>query len=1293
MAKIPMCPYCNNEINIVNGKTVIECIRCGNIIRVMNGKLYRSEEVPPEVAYCFTALFANIVRGHDGHQEDFFEYLNSFLRNQSLTKKQYEYLINLYKKESRNLFSFGHESNKSLIKRLKVVIDETCATMPLAEQEAYEDSVLKIIVGFIKKGVEINDNEKKIIELYREEFDIDNNRYDLIYKNDKKEDETKNKKDINEIFEKIQKDIEKKFSKKDFISKIVLAFKRPYAVGNISEYLKNIITISSKESAFVENILKTICTSLQKEELLKNDIVKFDFVMYKKDEAFGNFVNTFCDVLNSGNEIIVFENFDAANESCKEFVRSLCRFGRVEVNTPRGLLEIKVGGEYFVFLNSKAQENFAEELGNDIYAAIKDIIEINGFTEEEISQMIKSALNNLEERCKKDLNINVISTDDVLNYIKTLYSSVAGIQGVNLLIEHKIYEPISEYKLKGIINKNSKTIVTSVENKIALVIDDEVIFLDDANEAKVSSKLLAAKNKLSSMIGLNEVKEFMQKLESNITAQQMRKRAGMKIAPLPLNMIFTGNPGTGKTTMARIVAEYLNALGMLSKDSFIEVTRADLIGAHSGETALITKEKLIQALGGVLFIDEAYSLLNSKNDDYGKECIDTIVKFMEDNRENIVIIFAGYKDEIEEMLRIEPALKSRFPNIINFADYTADEMYKIAENIASKNEYRIDAECYEPLTKYFETTIYSGKNPNGNGRLVRNVVEKAIANQAVRIVNENEVDYSLIKLKDFELEKQEEFDLENSLSEIIGLENVKDFLRNQYNVLKAQEKRKNFGVTADVTQSLNMIFSGNPGTGKTTVARLVAKMLKNMDFLRKGQLIECTRADLVAEYVGQTAQKTTDVFKSALGGVLFIDEAYSLSSGSDGDFGKEAIDTLIKLMEDHRGEIVVILAGYKKEMNEFLKINSGLDSRFTLRLDFSDYTVKELQKIFYKMVNDRGFKVDETAKDVVNEKIETLKKKEIMQSGNGRMVRNLTDEIIRNQSNRIAKTEEIAQSEINLILKEDIDFKNEVQNNDYDYEKIFENIIGLEKVKQYIRTLAARIRITNERKKLGLIVNNEQSLHLIFTGNPGTGKTMMARAVAEMLYNLGVISTNNLVETDRAGLVAAYVGQTAIKTKEKVEEAFNGVLFIDEAYSLASGGDNDFGKEAIDTLIKLMDDNRDKLVVILAGYTKEMKEFLDMNSGLLSRFPNIIEFEDYTVDELITIAKNMYEKNGYKITESAIEKLKECITVAKQDKRFGNGRFVRNVFERSLNNQALRLSKELNINAESLTNILPEDIE
>ncbi|MBQ8298560.1 MAG: AAA family ATPase [Clostridia bacterium] len=1298
MAKIPVCPYCNSEINISSNKTTMICPICNNEIRIQAGKLYKSEEMPPEVSCCFTGLFANIVRAHEGGREEEFEsFLDDFLRKQNLTKKQYEYLYKFYKKESKKGFSFGgHENNKNYILRLKTVIDETCASMPLSEQELYEDSVLRMIISFMKKGGEITPEQVKLIELYKTNFGIDEKRYKLIYspESEKEEEKVKKKKDLNQIFDEIQSSLLEKISRVDFVSALVLAFKRPYTIKQQeNNFLKNIITVYTNETVFVSNLIEDLNMHMRKEKLLKGEPKVFDFVMFKKEESLGNFVNTYCDAVNDGSEIMIFQNFELGSESCQTFVKNMCKYGRIEINTPKGVLEIKTNGEYFVFISNKPQHEFEDVLGLDIAENIKDVIVANDFTPDEINQMIGSLLEHFKKKCKKDLDVNVDYTFSLEEYLRNTYSAATGINGVNLLIDHRIFGPISEYKLKAKINNKQQYIISVEEEQLFIESNGEKFLLDNSSDSRISNRLAIVKAKLNAIIGLTEVKDYLYRLEDNITAQKMRERAGMRVAPLPLNMIFTGNPGTGKTTIARIVAEYLSALGMLEKGHFVEVSRANLVGSHPGETAQMTRECVASAFGGVLFIDEAYSLLNSKNDEFGKEAVETLLKMIEDNRDNLVVILAGYKDEMDDMLRIATGLKSRFQNIIDFKDYTADEMYRIAENIAKQSEYKIDVNCYEPLIEFFESKIYTGKNPNGNGRLVRNVMESAIANQAVRIVKENEVDYSLIKLVDFELEKKEEFDLEATLSKIIGLENVKDFLRNQYNVLKAQEKRRSLGVTTDVTQSLNMIFIGNPGTGKTTVARLLSEMLKDMGFLRQGHLVEVARADLVAEYVGQTAPKTTDVFNSALGGVLFIDEAYSLSQGSDGDFGREAIDTLIKLMEDHRGEILVILAGYEKEMGDFLKANSGLESRFPLKLAFPDYSADELTQIFDKMIASRGFQITDEARDVAAEKLAFMKKTATTHAGNGRMVRNLIDEIVRNQSTRIAMQEDVALNEINIILPEDVGKKYETENSEYDYEQIFDNIIGLESVKQYIRMLAARIKIMNERKKMGLIVNDEQSLHMIFKGNPGTGKTMMARAVANMLYKLGVISTDKLVETDRAGLVAGYVGQTAMKTTEKVKEAFNGVLFIDEAYALSQGGNSDFGKEAIDTLIKLMDDNRDKLVVILAGYSKEMTEFLDMNSGLMSRFPNVIEFEDYTVDELMIIADKMYQKNGYNLTDEAKEKLRMILAVAKQDVRFGNGRYVRNVFERSLNNQALRLSTMLSMDKDALVNILPEDLD
>ncbi|MCL2354496.1 MAG: AAA family ATPase, partial [Oscillospiraceae bacterium] len=499
------------------------------------------------------------------------------------------------------------------------------------------------------------------------------------------------------------------------------------------------------------------------------------------------------------------------------------------------------------------------------------------------------------------------------------------------------------------------------------------------------------------------------------------------------------------------------------------------------------------------------------------------------------------------------------------------------------------------------------------------------------------------------------------------------------------------GINLDTTQSLNMIFTGNPGTGKTTVGRVVASMFKEMGMLKKGHLVEVDRGGLVAEFAGQTSRKTEEVFRDALGGVLLIDEAYALSENGGG-FGKEAIDTLVKLIEDYRGEIVVILAGYKKEMDDFLKTNSGLKSRFPLVIDFPDYTPDELYLIAEKFIDSKGFSLANTAQPVLVEKISMAHKTSDSSSGNGRMVRNIVETIMRNQSARIASVDDISKEALTEIIAGDIKVEC-LERKEYNLEETFAQIVGLEEVKTYIRSLEARLKIQTKRKKMGLYVDDIQSLHMIFAGNPGTGKTMMARIVADVLHSMGIINTNKLIETDRAGLVAGYVGQTAIKTTEKIMEAMDGVLFIDEAYALSQGGSNDFGREAIDTIVKMMDDNRDRLVVMLAGYSGNMEEFLKSNPGLKSRFPNIIEFPDYSVKDLLQIANDLYSSKGYKLNDDAKDKLKVILEKATTQEAFGNGRYVRNIFERSVNKQSLRLSAGRDLVKEDLVTIISDDIE
>lgn len=1090
------------------------------------------------------------------------------------------------------------------------------------------------------------------------------------------------------------------------IRELCQAFKRPFVMGTDPVHPKNTILLIGRESHGKVKAIKEINSILRRKQVLRqNAVLGMNMMRYPTSSEDGLFLNDLYKALYIPSDIVIFENIEKSNYHCLNILLQLIKNGSYRLQKryvlqnhmlveSTGVLntdsvsELSANGKYFVFTSTCSVDKVTEYIGNEFLKVINDIIVLDEFSESELREIVTGIVNELIAKTQKQLQMKLSPDESYIRQLISCYDCTTGIKGLQADIDDKVYKPLAEYRLQHPA-KGEERGTLKYNGEYVVYVNDVRISLNSYTKRYDVLALDNVKQELAGVIGLDSVKEYVLNLENNLTVQKLRAAKGLKAAELSMHMIFTGNPGTGKTTIARIVAKYLKAIGILSSGQLREVSRSDLVGQYVGHTAKLTTEVINSAIGGVLFIDEAYSLCRDKKDIFGLEAIDALVKGIEDNRDNLVVILAGYSDEMDEFLKTNPGLKSRFPNVIEFEDYTPDEMYRIAEMTAKSKGYRLSEECRSPMLDVFERKQIKGKNDSGNGRLARNMIEAAILSQSQRIAKDSTQDLELLTVEDFGLHKKQSFNLEEELSSIIGLENVKDFVRTQYNVILANEKRKKADLKVDTTQSLNMIFSGNPGTGKTTMARVVADMFHAMGLLKSGHLIETDRGGLIAEYVGQTAKKTEEVFKSALGGVLFIDEAYSITNDGS-SFGQECIDTLVKLIEDYRGEILVILAGYSKEMTEFMKANSGLESRFPLKIEFPDYSADELFEIGKLMVTKKGFCFADDAILVFKEAVYDLKRHSTATSGNGRMVRNFIDEIIRNQSSRIALSE-VAADEMTVILAKDIETE-AAHEEEYDLETELSKVVGLESVKNYIRSLNARLAVQEQRKKHGLKVSTTQTLHMIFMGNPGTGKTMMARTVANVLYNMGVISSNKLVETDRSGLVAGYVGQTAIKTRQVIESALNGVLFIDEAYSLAQGGNHDFGREAIDTLVKMMDDNRDRLVVILAGYYDDMQNFLNQNAGLKSRFPNVIEFEDYSTTELLSIAEKMYQDQGYVLNHEALTLLRQVFEEGKKQPQFGNGRYVRNIFEKSLNSQAMRLSHSNSIGTAELSTITAEDI-
>ena len=557
-----------------------------------------------------------------------------------------------------------------------------------------------------------------------------------------------------------------------FVDSVVRAMRRPFVLGTEAPAARNVILLTGGAGTGRHFALEETARCMAARGLLRSDrIATLDLALYPNSGAEKLFLQDLYAALHAPGEILAFEHYESCYPGFLKTLSDLAVKGSAPLSSrylvnkegilvdagtalaPGAVSRIDPCGKYLIFYSHKGREALADKFGAALVSALGDVCETASYTREDLAALAAQQLNALAQKIRTRLGLTLSAGADVRDYVAAQCTTQKGAAGLSACTD-RIFRALSEYCLQTDETLTGTVTLTAGPEGVQFRLNDgadQPLF--DLLPAAYTGALDAIRAEINELVGLAPVKEYVFGLADNLQVQQRRAAAGLKTASLSMHMIFTGNPGTGKTTIARLVAKYLKAIGALKGGQLVEVTRADLVGRYTGHTAPLTNSVIESALGGVLFIDEAYSLYRGEQDSFGLEAIDTLVKGMEDHRDELVVILAGYTREMETFLTANSGLASRFPNRIEFPDYTAVELLQITQVLAKNKGYTLAEACTEPLLGYYARWQESDARTAGNGRLARNTLEKAIFHQSRRLVAEPAAALDLILPSDLELKE------------------------------------------------------------------------------------------------------------------------------------------------------------------------------------------------------------------------------------------------------------------------------------------------------------------------------------------------------------------------------------------------------------------------------------------------------------------------------------------------------------------------------------------------------------
>ena len=684
---------------------------------------------------------------------------------------------------------------------------------------------------------------------------------------------------------------------------------------------------------------------------------------------------------------------------------------------------------------------------------------------------------------------------------------------------------------------------------------------------------MISQNLLDNLVGLDTIKQQLKTIVD--TYAFLRSRKDIAQVRISVNAIIIGETGTGKTALAEILRDYFYQNKIIDKPKLTMVDAVDY-------QRFVDKweENIKKAKNGILFFDNVQKLLPDK---YSNQVnpLDKLFVEMDKWEDNPVVIISGLPKGLDDFLESNPAVANRFKYTFRLPTPNYNELTDICK-LSLRTRYGIadfTPEADDQLKRYFKYQIKIKDETFGNAHLAMKTAEDIFTQFISRGAQATVVEKD--DIKGYVPEERSVEDILKDLDKYIGMDEVKAAVREIAYAVKNSVERAERGLGEQEKMSMHIILTGNPGTGKTTIARKLGEILAAIGYLDSGHVVEVDRAKMVSPYQGETPKVVDRLCDKAMGGILFVDEAYTLApvsqAGDRDNQGAQALEKLMKRMEDDRGKFVVIAAGYRTEMDNLFRINPGFRSRFNYFLNIEDYTPDQLYEIMLVFAKEKKYLFSEQAEALTKKMITEMYNSRDKDFANGRTMRSLFDQICKKQAQRLQGESISSMSNEQLMTIEDQDIPYEApQAVDYtECLKKLDGLVGLGGVKKEISNLAAYLNLQIKRGE----TNTFQGKHYVFTGNPGTGKTTVARIMADVFKTLGIVSRGQLVEADRAKLVAGYSGQTAIKTNQLVDQAMGGVLFIDEAYTLKSNDSDSFGAEAIDTLLKRLEDDRGKFLM------------------------------------------------------------------------------------------------------------------